>query len=432
MQLVNLDAEIKQVPIRNGYGEGLVLAGDKDKNVVVLCADLSESTRSLAFQQKYPARFVEVGVAEQNMASLAAGFAMAGKVPFISSYAMFSPGRNWEQIRTTICYNDVGVKIGGAHSGISVGPDGATHQAVEDIAIMRVIPNMTVLVPCDAVEARKATVAAAEYPGPVYIRFAREKTPVVTTDATPYKIGKAEVFVEGTDVLIIAAGTMVYEALVASQQLEKEGVSAAVLNCHSVKPLDTKTILDWARKCGCVVTAEEHQVSGGLGAAISEFLSSEYPIPIKRVGVQDKFGQSGAPEELMKLYGLKAQNIAQAAKEAVKMKYSGASEHVPTAPRGEQASRLSERAFKPVPAEIAFKARDGTVITSLPQLHKAVLSMDNSTFKHHVHGNKHDFAQWIADIHQDNDLAHALRKATTKASVCRVLGARLGQLARHR
>lgn len=429
--LVDLNAEVKQLPIRNGYGEGLVIAGEKNKNVVVLCADLSESTRSLGFQLKYPDRFVEIGVAEQHMASLGAGFAMAGKVPFISSYAMFSPGRNWEQIRTTICYNAANVKIGGAHAGVSVGPDGATHQAIEDVNIMRAIPNMTIIVPADAIEARKATVAAAEFVGPVYLRFAREKTPVVTTDATPFQIGKAEVFVEGDDVLIVAMGTMVYEALMAAKELEKEGVSAAVVNCHTVKPLDRNTILDWARRCGAVVTAEEHQVTGGLGSAVAELLSQEHPVPVQRIGVQNRFGQAGPPEELLKLYGLKSTNIAQAARDSIRLKFAHASQmthKVTASPKGPAAKTVAQKVLGAVPQDVSFKVRNGTVIRSIPDLHKAILSMDQATFEYHVNAQRNDFAQWIEDVQQDHELAHVLKNARTKAAVIRILGTRIGQL----
>jgi transketolase len=429
--LVDLNAEIKQLPIRNGYGEGLIIAGDKNKNVVVLCADLSESTRSLGFQQKYPERFVEIGVAEQNMASLGAGFAMAGKVPFISSYAMFSPGRNWEQIRTTVCYNEANVKVAGAHAGVSVGPDGATHQAVEDVNILRAIPNMTIIVPADSVEARKATVAAAEFVGPVYLRFAREKTPIVTTDATPFQIGKAEVFAEGDDVLIVAMGTMVYEALMAAKELEKEGVSAAVVNCHTVKPLDAKTILDWARRCGCVVTAEEHQITGGLGSAVAELLGQEHPVPVRRIGVQNRFGQSGPPDELLKLYSLKSTNIAQAARDSIRMKFAHAvvmTQKVTVTPRGPTAKTVASRVLGAVPQEVTFKAHNGTVIRSIPELHKAVLAMDQNTFNYHVNDQRNDFAQWIQDVQEDHELAHILRSAKTKAAIVRILGTRIGQL----
>ncbi len=312
--------KIQQVPTRNGYGEGLVIAGDEDKNVVALCADLVESTRMLAFKQKYPDRYIEIGVAEQNLATIASGLAAVGKIPFISSYGMFSPGRNWEQIRTTICYNEQNVKIMGAHTGISVGPDGGTHQAVEDMAIMRVIPNMVVLAPCDTIEAKKATIAAAKINKPVYIRFGREKTPVFTTEKTPFNIGEAETFIFGDDVTIIACGTLVYEAIYAAHLLDKQGISAELINSPSVKPLDEKTILASAKKTGCVVTVEEHQAASGLGGAVSEFLSENYHVPIKRIGVRDRFGESGQPEELLKEFKLTYNDIAKAAKESMKMR----------------------------------------------------------------------------------------------------------------
>ncbi|OGY60029.1 MAG: transketolase, partial [Candidatus Colwellbacteria bacterium RIFCSPHIGHO2_12_FULL_44_17] len=314
------DKDVEQVPTRNGYGEGLVIAGEKDPNVVVLCADLTESTRSEAFAKKFPERFIQIGVAEQNLATIAAGLGVSGKVPFISSYATFSPGRNWEQIRTTMAYNDSNVKIAGAHTGISVGPDGATHQAIEDIATTRVMANMKVFVPCDAIEARKATLAAAKIWGPVYIRFTREKTPVITTEDTPYIPGKAEIFWEpkaGTrskkaEVAIIGCGPLLYNALVAAHELDKEKIGVVVLNNHSVKPIDERKIIEVARKCGAVVTIEEHQVMGGMGSAVAEVLAKHYPVPMEFLGMQDTFGESGKPEELIKKYGMDVRDIIRA------------------------------------------------------------------------------------------------------------------------
>lgn len=313
-------SKIKMVATRDGYGKGLVEAGGKDDRVVVLCADLTESTRSLWFAEKFPERFVEMGVAEQNMATVAAGMANYGKIPFISSYAAFSPGRNNEQIRTTICINNVPVKIGGAHAGISVGPDGATHQALEDVALMRVLPRMTVLVPCDAVEARKATVAAAFHPGPVYIRFGREKSPVFTTEDAPFEIGKAEVYREGKDIAIIGCGMLLYNALVAAEELSKEGIEAMVINSHTVKPLDEKAIIEAAKECRAVVSVEEHQIAGGLGSAVAEVLAKNYPVPQEFIGVQDRFGESGSPSELLEAFGLGTSHIKDAVKRVIKRK----------------------------------------------------------------------------------------------------------------
>lgn len=315
--------EIEQLPTRDGYGKGLVQAGEENPNVVVLCADLTESTRSLWFKEKFPERFMEVGVAEQNMASLAAGMSLAGKIPFISSYAMFSPGRNWEQIRTTICYNEANVKIAGAHAGVSVGPDGATHQAIEDIAITRPIANMTVLVPCDAVEAQKATVAAAKIQGPVYIRFSREKSPVFTSDETPFEVGKAELFWESENpqVAIIACGPLLYNALLAAKKLEGEGIGTLVANNHTIKPMDEEIIIEVAKKTSAVVTVEEHQVQGGMGSAVAEALARNYPIPMEFVGVQNKFGQSGAPSELIEHYGMGVLHIINAVKKVITRKH---------------------------------------------------------------------------------------------------------------
>jgi len=322
--------DVEQVPIRNGYGEGLLIAGERDPNVVVLCADLTESTRSEAFAKKFPERFFEIGVAEQNMATIAAGLGISGKIPFISSYATFSPGRNWEQIRTTISYNDSNVKIAGHHAGISVGPDGATHQAVEDIATMRVMANMKVFVPSDAIEAKKATVAAAQIWGPVYLRFAREKTAVITTKETPFTPGKAEVFWEPLggargkstkpQVAIIACGPLLYNALLAARDLEKEGIETMVLNNHTVKPIDEKKIIEVAKKCGAVVTVEEHQVMGGMGSAVAEVLAKHHPVPQEFIGMQDVFGESGPPKDLIEKYGMGVKDIKRAVAKAIKRK----------------------------------------------------------------------------------------------------------------
>lgn len=313
-------AKLEQKPTRDGYGQGLVAAGEQDKNVVVLCADLTESTRSLAFKQKFPERFVQMGVSEQSMAAIAAGMAMAGKIPFISSYATFSPGRNWEQIRTNISLNDLNVKIGGAHAGVSVGPDGATHQAIEDIATTRVMAKMTVLSPCDMIEARKATAAAAQYPGPVYLRFAREKSPIFTTEKTPFQIGRAEIFHQGKDVAIIACGPLLHEAMLAAQILAKQGVSALVINNHTIKPMDEKTIIAAAKKTGAVVTVEEHQVMGGMGGAVAEVLAKNCPTPMEFVGVQNHFGESGEPRQLLEAFKMTTPHIAAAVKRVLKRK----------------------------------------------------------------------------------------------------------------
>ena len=302
---------------RDGYGLGLIEAGEKDERVVVLCADLSESTRSQGFQQKFPERFIEMGVAEQNMATVASGMANYGKIPFISSYAAFSPGRNNEQIRTTISLNNVPVKIGGMHAGISVGPDGATHQQLEDIALMRVQPNMIVIVPCDAVEAQKATMAAAFNGKPTYLRFGREKSPVVTTKETPFEIGKAEIFRDGKDVSIIVCGMLMHNALTAAEELSKEGIDVMVINSHTIKPLDEKTIVEAVQKTGAVVSVEEHQVNGGLGSAVAELLAKKYPVPQEFIGVQDRFGESGNPDELIEHFGMGVNSIKEAVKRAV-------------------------------------------------------------------------------------------------------------------
>ena len=311
-----------QAPTRDGFGKGVVEAGEADPRVVVLCADLTESTRAQEFQKKFPGRFVEVGVAEQNLATLASGFAAFGKIPFITSYAAFSPGRNNEQIRTTISLNHVPVKVCGMHAGVSVGPDGATHQALEDLALMRMQPNMTVISPCDAEEGRKATLAAAKLDGPVYLRFGREKTPVMTTVGTPFEIGKAIIFWRSKEpkVTIFATGPLVHNALLAARELEKNGTGSIVVNIHTIKPLDTAAIAELARETGAVVTVEEHQIAGGLGGAIAEYLASANPVPMEFIGVHDRFGQSGDPKELVEHYKMGVTHIIEAAQLVLKRK----------------------------------------------------------------------------------------------------------------
>lgn len=315
-------SEVTKVPSRNGFGDGLVEAGKRDAQVVALAADLTESTRVLPFAEMYPKRFFQMGIAEQNMASVASGMAAMGKIPFIASYAMFSPGRNWEQIRTTVAYNNVNVKIIGAHAGISVGPDGATHQALEDIGLMRLIPNMIVIAPCDAIEARKATLVAAKHTGPIYIRIGRSDTPVVTTDDSPFVLGKGEVLYtkkEGTaqSVGIVVTGTLAHNALLAAVELEAAGIGATVLHMATIKPLDAEALLELAKTHDALVTVEEHQVTGGLGGAVCEALAGVHPIKITRLGVQDKFGQSGEPDELLAHYGLDTKAIVEAGKALV-------------------------------------------------------------------------------------------------------------------
>lgn len=304
--------KVEKSPIRKGFGEGLLMAGDHDPRVVALCADLTDSTRTDLFKAEYPERFFQVGITEQSMASIASGMAAMGKIPFIASYAMFSPGRNWEQIRTTICYNDVPVKIAGSHVGVSVGPDGGTHQAIEDIALTRVIPRMVVLSPCDAIEAWKATIAAAQTGTPVYIRLSREATPIITTDKTPFTIGKAQVFFRpdgDASIGVIATGHLVYNAIRAAKELDAEGIRVRVMNLATIKPLDVEAIVAFAKSTGKIVTVEEHQIAGGMGSAVAEALAEHYPVPMRFVGVRDMFGQSGTSEELLAHFGMDIQSI---------------------------------------------------------------------------------------------------------------------------
>lgn len=305
--------------IRDGFGRALLKLGRTNSRVVALTADVAESTRANLFSEAFPERFIEVGVAEQNLAGIAAGLAHEGKIPFMTSFAVFSPGRNWDQIRVSICYSKNNVKIIGGHAGLLAGEDGATHQALEDIAITRVLPNMTVVVPCDAVEAYKATLAIAQLNGPCYLRVVREPTPVITDNETPFELGKIVSIKPGKDVTIIATGAMVAVALQAAKSLEKK-ISATVLNCHTIKPIDVSAIVSSAKKTGAVVTVEDHQIAGGLGGAVAEVLSERCPVPLVRVGVQDRFGESGKPLELLEHYGLGVKNIFQAVEQVIKLK----------------------------------------------------------------------------------------------------------------
>lgn len=319
-KLLDVSGKLDSEPIRKGFGRGLLEAGKRWDNVVAACADLTDSTQMSLFAEQFPERYVEIGVAEQNLVTVGSGLAAAGKIPFVSSYAAFSPGRNWEQIRTTICLNDRPVKIIGSHAGVSVGPDGATHQMLEDLALMRVLPNMVVIAPCDSVEAEKATIAMAADKRPNYMRLAREGTPVFTTSGTPFEIGKAQIFAEGTDVSLIATGTMTYQSLAAAELLKKDGIKAEVVHVPTLKPLDAETIIESVKKTGAAVTAEEGQIIGGLGGAVAELLAENHPAPIQRVGMKDRFGESGAPDQLLEHFGLDAKHIRLAAHAALESK----------------------------------------------------------------------------------------------------------------
>lgn len=315
--------DIEQLPTRDGFGKGVVEAGKENSDVVVLCADLSESTRAEWFQKVFPERFVEMGVAEQNMAAVAAGMAEAGKIPFITSYAAFSPGRNYEQIRTTVALNNVPVKVCGMHAGVSVGPDGATHQMLEDIGLMRMLPGMTVIAPGDAEEARKAVAAAAKHDGPVYLRFGRAPTPVFTTVDTPFGIGKALTLWDSLhsagrhNVAILSTGAMSYVALGAARELAESGTGSLVLHVPTIKPLDTEAVLEAAMRAGRVITVEEHQAAGGFGSAVAEYLAEHHPVYIRRLGIDDQFGQSGSPQQLLSYYGLDVSHVVDVAHELI-------------------------------------------------------------------------------------------------------------------
>jgi transketolase len=313
-------SDIEQEPTRKGYGQGVVDLGAADENVVVLTADLSESTMVNEFQKKYPERFIECGVAEQNMMGVAAGLALYGKTAFVSSYAVFSPGRSWDQMRVSVCYSGANVKVAGAHTGVTVGPDGATHQALEDVAIMRVLPNLIVEVPCDSIEARKTVVALGKLKGPAYFRLGRSKTPVITTAETPFQVGKAEIFRDGSDVTIIASGPVLFNGLLAAMELEKEGISVMVINNHTIKPIDSETIIAAAKKCGAVVTLEEHQTQAGCGSAVCEALAMNYPVPVEMVGMPNTFGESGEPDQLIEKFGMGKTAVIAAVRKVLKRK----------------------------------------------------------------------------------------------------------------
>jgi len=307
-------------PTRDGFGEGLVELGEKREDIVVLSADLTESTRAGWFKKKFPDRFFAMGVSEQDMISTAAGFALSGKIPFACTFGVFAAGRAWDQVRVSVAYMNLNVRIVGTHSGISVGEDGPTHQAIEEIALMRVLPNMTVIVPCDAIEAKKATIKSASYKGPVYLRLGRSKVPIVTQDKDPFEIGKAVTLKEGNDVTIIACGYEVYEALLAHDILKKDGISSRVINLHTLKPVDKDAIIKAAKETRAIVTAEEHAVMGGLGSVVSEVITQNLPVPIEFIGVKDRFGESGSPEELFKIFELTKEDIVKAAKKVIARK----------------------------------------------------------------------------------------------------------------
>ena len=318
--VITLPEKVEMKKTREGFGRALVDLGERDPRIVVLVGDLSESTMVHFFAERFPDRFIQVGIAEQNMCGIAAGLAAMGKIPFFSTYGAFASCRAADQIRVTVAYSNLNVKIGGAHGGISVGPDGATHQAMEEISIIRSIPNMTMIVPCDYWETYKATIAAAEHRGPVYIRFGREDVPVVTGEKTPFTFGRGEVFAEGSELTIIACGVMVYEALRARETLSRSGITARVVDLHTVKPIDAELIARCARETGAIVTAEEHQVNGGLGGAVAEVVVRRQPVPMELVAVMDRFGQSGKPSELMDAFGLRARDIVAAAERVLERK----------------------------------------------------------------------------------------------------------------
>jgi len=315
-----MEKKIRMIPTRDGFGKALVELGNRNKNVVVLSADLTDSTRAGWFKKEFPERFMGFGVAEQDMFGAAAGFALSGKIPFACTFGVFASGRAWDQVRISIAYMNLNVKIGGTHGGISVGPDGATHQALEEITLMRMLPHMNIIVPCDALEAKKATIAAAKLKGPVYLRLGRSAVPVITEEKAPFKIGKADLFRNGKDVTIFACGHMVYKALQAGDVLKRYGIKARIVNLHTPKPIDRDIVIKAARQTKAIVTVEEHTLSGGFGSAIAEVVVQKHPCIIKMIGIKDTFGESGESEELYEHFGMTVKDIVRASRQAVKEK----------------------------------------------------------------------------------------------------------------
>lgn len=310
----------EMIATRQAYGDTLVELGEKNKDIVVLDADLSKSTTTAKFGKKFPDRFFNMGVAEANMMNTAAGLATCGKIAFVSSFSIFATGRAWEQIRNTICYSGLNVKIVATHSGVSVGPDGASHQCIEDISLMKTIPTMTVVEPCDAIETKKAILAAVAHKGPIYIRLGRAAVPVITKKEDPFSIGKATVLRSGKDVAIVACGALVANSLIAADMLSKEGIEATVVNMHTIKPIDQELLVKVAKEVNAVVTAEQHVLDGGLGSAVASVLARNYPVPMEMIGIDNRFGQSGEPDILFKEYYLLPEDIIVAAKRAIERK----------------------------------------------------------------------------------------------------------------
>jgi len=392
--------------MKEGYAQGLVELGNKVKDLVVLSADNAIVTRAAKLAEKHPNKFIQCGSAEQNMMGIAAGLALEGKVPFVSAHAAFNPGRNWDQLRVSVCYNKLNVKIIGVHAGFSAEQEGGTHHALEDIALARTLPNMIVIAPADATEARKATIAAGTMKGPVYIRLS--KSPKTTEESTPFTIGRAEIMRAGKDCTIIACGAMVSEALKAAKKLEEQEIHCTVLNSHTIKPLDKHTILSSAKITGCVITAEEHQTNGGLGSAVAELLSQNLPVPVKMIGVDDKFGTSGTLQELHNKHGLTSANIVKTVKETIMQKCSG---------------QVVEEHEKVIHKEtdMPFKLHDGGTIKSIPGLQKALLNMKEHTFRQHCNKNKNDFSKWILDVFEEKGLAKKLRNVYTRVGMANVI-----------
>jgi len=391
--------------MRDGFGEALAELGRRNSEVVVLSTDAAESTRVQKFAHQHPERFIQCGAAEQNMLGIAAGLALEGKVPFVTGFAAVNPGKNWDQLRTDVCFNNLNVKIVGSNAGLSNGPEGAVHHALEDIAIVRSLPNITVLVPADDIEARKATIAAGTMKGPVYLRLGREKLPPVTKEKTPFTVGRMEIIRAGKDCTIIAAGAMVNEAEAAAERLAKQEIECTVLNCHTIKPIDKHAIITSAKLTGCVVTIEEHQRQGGLGSAVAEVLSEHMPVPLRIIGIKDQFATSGTVKELFEKYGLTPKHIMKEVKQAVLKKCATICTEIP-----EEHGRRLYAELKP---EMHFRLKGGGTVKSIPGLNQALLEMDHETFSHHCNIDKNDFSAWIKDVFDEPVLAKNIERVKT-------------------
>lgn len=416
--MIRKSPKVESDSTRNGFGKGIIKAGTS-QDVWVVTADLGGSTCVNKFRDKFPERFVQVGVAEQNLVTVASGIASMNKVVFATSFAVFSPGRNWEQIRTTICYNDQPVIIVGSHTGLGVGEDGATHQALEDISLMRTLPNMNVVVPCDSLQAEKAAIALAKNRSPAYLRLNRQKSPLITKSTTPFKLGEAQMFREGKDLVIFSCGPIINEVIKAAEELKNKKISVAVVNIHTIKPLDQKTIAKYVNKCQKFLVVEDHQVNGGLGSAISECLINN-PAQGEIIGVENVFGESGKAEDLYWKYGLTSEKITNKALNLIKQKNKK-----DYTKKSVKQSKKKTKVLINAPETKQFLMCDGQKIKNLKELSLIMKNVNEEVFKHHVTNNKNDFANWIQHVLKEKELSSQLKKIKTKQKTQKLIDAYL-------